>query len=368
MAGHDVNHSRWSPGLTILLVVVAVAWLASQVVAALRVFGDVVLLFALGALIAFILDPAVGLMEKAQVRRGLAVFSIYAAMLVGVGLAVGLLGPALVYQVTRLSEDLPTLAAALPTQAQIADALGRLGLPVHELAAAYEPGDWLRQIERGVALTIQGTLNVATGMVTLAIDLILLAVISFYMLLDGRRLVAGGLSMVPVPYRDEASYFVASVADNFGGFLRGQIIQAVLFGLVVAAAMMVLGLDYVLLATVLSGVLMLVPVLGPVLSLVPPLAVAVPQWPGTFLALLIVLVAIQAIIINVLMPRILSRQMGLHPLLVLLGILIGFRIGGVWGAFFGIPVMGVIASMAGLLLRRWQVEHARCNESPDNYE
>jgi predicted PurR-regulated permease PerM len=66
----------------------------------------------------------------------------------------------------------------------------------------------------------------------------------------------------------------------------------------------------------------------------------------------IILLVYQLIVVNVLMPKFLSDALGLHPLIIIASLLIGIKIGGFWGAVFGVPVAGVIATMALFLYRR----------------
>jgi predicted PurR-regulated permease PerM len=69
---------------------------------------------------------------------------------------------------------------------------------------------------------------------------------------------------------------------------------------------------------------------------------------------LITLFLFQFVITNVVMPRVLSSAVGMHPLLVLGALLIGVKIAGFWGAFFGIPVVGVLWAMFTYFFERWR--------------
>jgi predicted PurR-regulated permease PerM len=90
---------------------------------------------------------------------------------------------------------------------------------------------------------------------------------------------------------------------------------------------------------------LLIPFLGPVLAVVLPVTIALLTHPEVTIYLFIALLALQQIIFNVLAPRILSRQVGLHPLLVFFAVLTGARVAGVWGAIFGVPIVAVLTTM-----------------------
>ncbi len=98
---------------------------------------------------------------------------------------------------------------------------------------------------------------------------------------------------------------------------------------------------------------MLVPVIGAVLALLAPVLATLVWHPQATLAVVVVLVLLQQLVLNVVGPRIMSRQLGLPPLLVLFGVLAGAQVGGLWGAVFGIPVLATLLTCADHFRRRW---------------
>jgi len=127
--------------------------------------------------------------------------------------------------------------------------------------------------------------------------------------------------------------------------MRGQLFQAFLGGLGTGIVMSALGVDYALLASVIAGLVLLIPFLGPVLAVVVPVMIALVTRPDVAFLLLLTLIALQQVIFNVLGPRILSNQIGLHPLLVFFAVLTGARVAGIWGAIFGVPIVAVAITM-----------------------
>ena len=87
---------------------------------------------------------------------------------------------------------------------------------------------------------------------------------------------------------------------------------------------------------------MLIPFFGPPLALIPPIAAAWIYEPSWFLPITIILVGVQTVVVNWLQPRLMQDALGMHPILVLVGLLVGAQVAGVWGALFGIPVIAVL--------------------------
>ena len=97
---------------------------------------------------------------------------------------------------------------------------------------------------------------------------------------------------------------------------------------------------------------MLVPIIGGVLGVIPPLLIVLVEKPDRFLLMLIILVIVQQVLFNMIMPRLMGRIVGLHPLLVFAAILVGATVAGGWGILFGIPIAGVVASVLQFIYSR----------------
>jgi len=144
--------------------------------------------------------------------------------------------------------------------------------------------------------------------------------------------------------------------------LRGQMIQALLGALGTGLIMSLLSVDYALLASVVAGVVLLIPFIGPVLAGVVPVLIALLTHPEVAPLLFIALVALQQVIFNVIAPRVLSHQVGLHPLLVFFAVLTGARVAGVWGAIFGVPIVAVVLTMISFYRANQEERVARLQE------
>ncbi len=352
-----MNREWWSARVSGLIGLVAVVWLVEQVVPVLQMFSDILLLFFLAWLIAFTLDPLVLGLERMHVPRTAGASVIYLVLILSLGLLAIVVSPLVLDQLGRLREGLPQFVVAnLPTEGELTQFLNYLGVPAQELSAIYNPETVAQQLQASAGSLLQQAVTMATSAITVVANVLLLLIISFYFLVDGRRMVWNLFRALPSTQRPQIMLFFAQTAASFGGFLRGQVIQAALFGLLVAFVMAILGLDFVAVAAVASAILMLIPVIGTVLAIIPPLAVALTSATSTVVSVLVTLVPVQFVLINVLMPRILSDQIGMHPLLVFLAILMGLRLGGPLGAFFGIPIMGVLYGIATIAYRRWKGE------------
>jgi predicted PurR-regulated permease PerM len=113
---------------------------------------------------------------------------------------------------------------------------------------------------------------------------------------------------------------------------------------------------------VVAAVVLLIPFVGPVAAVALPVSIALLTHPEVTIFLFLALLALQQAIFNVIAPRILSRQVGLHPLLVFFAVLTGARVAGVWGAIFGVPVVAVFTTMISFYRANQEERVARLHE------
>lgn len=341
-----LTRDPWVRALVIVLLAIACLYLGGQVWQIAAQFSDVILLFFLAWVIAFILEPAVdALQRQANLPRPFAVSVAYLGMLVIGAAAMISIVPALSRQTIQLTTEWPTYLGLINEGFQeLQQALDERGLG-QNVSALLQVEDVVRRAEAIGPPVLSNAVTLATQLASFVIQLVLVLILSFYVMLDGPRIKRSTLSLVPGAFRDDVEYFVASVNRAFAGFLRGQLIQALIFAIGTAGIMWGAGLDLIVLTAVVSTALMLLPFVGPPLTLILPLSIAAVERPGTFWLVLILVIVLQQIVVNVVGPRVMSSAVGVHPLLVFLGILAGAKVAGVWGALFGVPVMAVIAAM-----------------------
>jgi predicted PurR-regulated permease PerM len=352
-----MQRSPWFRVLIILGVLALGMYVVGQLWELAVHFGDIIGLFFLAWLLAFILLPVVRFLEaRFPIGRSGAAAVVYVVLLVCLATLVVLIVPLFVDQVAQLAGQLPTLAASLPGRvSQVQHFLDERNLPID--AAALTGPSLSQQAGQLGSRLVENSVEIASGIANGVFRLTLVIILSFYIVLDGDRFLAQVLASVPERFAADARLFTVGIDRSFGGFLRGTAIQAGILGLGTAVIMSVAGLRYVLLSSIFAAVVMIVPFIGPFLALIVPVLIAVFSNLPTSQLLLIVLalVALQFLVMNVIAPAVMSESVGLHPLLVFLGLLVGIKQAGLAGAIFGVPLAAVVYDSVVILLRRWSV-------------
>lgn len=379
-----MNFDDPAPSLRIALLILAavgVVWLFGQLLELIVFFWDTILTFFLAWLLTFTLRPLVDALAQDGAEayrsagpswlerlgrwrgsRGLVTAVVYTAVLLVLLTAGILVIPVAVSQFGQLAGRLPAyggdvIAFFQRLQAENPVWLERVNQQASQfgvnLEDAYQSIDLVGGAQSIAARLAQNTLGIATGFATILADMFLVLIISFYMTLDTPRLSRGFIGMIPERWQDEVEVLFDSVDRTFGGFIRSQLLMAVISTLGTLVVMQLAGLGFVIVVSLFAGLIMLIPYIGAPIALFLPTLIALFQS-GLVTAVLVflVLLALQQLVLHVLMPRIMSQTMGMHPLMVFAALFIGVRVAGFWGALFGIPVVGVLAAMLNYIYIR----------------
>jgi predicted PurR-regulated permease PerM len=152
----------------------------------------------------------------------------------------------------------------------------------------------------------------------------------------------------------------ANVGAVWNSFFRGLLLLSLTVGVMTGALTWLVGVKNALLLGILAGVLEVVPTIGPIVACIPAVAVAyfqgsthLPIGNGWFALLVLgVYVLIQQVENSFLAPRIIGGSVRIHPLVVLMGAIGGYAVGGIVGAFLAAPVIGTLRVLGQYLYRK----------------
>ena len=306
-------------------------------------FGDVLLLFFLAWLLSFALLPLIRGVASVIPRmpQAGAVIIVYLAI-VALLLAVAVQASAsLATSIGQFIQDAPRFEEQLQNLlTQVEAQLTSLGFQVDLASQA----PIIVENLQSSALQLVGPLqSLAFASIGVFGNVLLLVILSIYIAIDRAAIVAFLYRLVPPGFVTEARLLQTSVSKSFGGFLRGQLVMGVVFGVFTAIVNIVFGLEYAALTTVAAGLLHAIPFFGPFVSWLPPVAVALLFDPSAVLPVLIVMGIAWFVTMNIISPRMMSGAVGIHPIVVLASVVIGGKIAGIAGAIFGIPIAAVLS-------------------------
>jgi predicted PurR-regulated permease PerM len=369
-----------------MLAVAVAVYLLEKLFILTALFATPLLLFGLAWLVALMLKPLVdritqwnlpvpfvshrgassGVVAPTwRLPRSAAVSMVYAGMIALVAFLVLALVPIIQPQLVGVEETLPGAVGEISNWiVSIENEIARLGFR-GDIERIAQPEALAQQAATLGSTLVQQSLDIASRVFAILIDVVLVLILSFYMTLDGPRISGGILRTLPPSWRADTARFFGIVNHTFGGFLRAQVLQGSIYGLATAVVMTAFGLNFVALASVITAIIVLVPIIGGILGVIPPLLVVLIERPDRTLWMLLVLALIQQVLFNMIMPRLIGRSVGLHPLLVFAAILVGAAVAGGWGILFGIPIAGVVASVLQFIYGRATGEEPTIVTPPD---
>ena len=310
-------------------------------------FSSLLLTVFLTWLLAFLIGPLVDALDhRLPLGRGLAVAVAYGAVIGSIVLFVAAIAQVGAREASDLVGRIDEITASIARL--VGDIQRAIGLDrsTVDLAAVVE--DLQR---RTLPAVIQGladqTQLIAGAVLTVFGTLFIIVVLSLYAVADPDAITGMIRRIVPNRHADNLEFVERSVGRAFRGFLRTQVVLVLIQIGITLALGLAFGLPYLFLLTVSTGVLMFIPFFGPPLALIPVIFVAVAFRPEVSLLVIVILVVGQTILVNAIQPRLLREGVGLHPILVIVALLVGSQVAGLWGAIFGIPLVAV----ANLLLR-----------------
>lgn len=320
-------------------------------------FQSILTPFILGAIIAYILNPAVKALEKIHLNR------IAASVLLTLAFVLSLAG-AFVMLIPLVIDDLITFANKVPAY-------------VKEILNAAEPvrrilqdnmqdsnGDFLKQaLQNTSGNIIQFTQTVLKEFVSggfILVNFISLIVITpfvtFFMMMEWPEILKWFKSVIPRNQYETVSGLVQSIDTKISGFIRGQLIIALILAIVYTVALKLAGLEFALLLGLGAGILSIIPLIG---SLSGMLAGAIVAWFQTYDILFTLLIAGifaigQFVEGNVLTPKIIGDKVGLHPLWILFSLMAGGAVFGITGMLLSVPVAAIISVLTGFALSQYK--------------
>jgi predicted PurR-regulated permease PerM len=325
-------------------------------------------------IVVYLLNPAVGALERRGIRRLWGTLLLYVVLLSAVGLLLTFLIPVVSHQVAQFSKGIPDLLTRF--QRGLDAFAKRLGIRIDtgNLVQLFQPGTG------EASIFLSRITSFTSGVVRAAFVLLLGPLLAFYLLVDLPKIRRGARSLMPARRRVELMDLGGRVGMTFGGFFRGQLLLALLVGLFSMFMFWAVGLPYFVVIGLLTALFALVPLIGTVIAAIPVLFVALTTtghtggllhmrggWPLALVSV-IVLVLAQQLDTRLLGPRLLDPSLRLHPISVLLSLLVGGTLLGLWGMLLAVPVVmvgKVIALYVWDTRSQWPPAEAPPEASPE---
>lgn len=348
----QVEAAKWSRRRDIPLailawsgVVILIIWMAGHI-------ATTILLLIIAALLAYALAPAVGILARVM-PRFLAILIVYLIFLGGLGGLVYLIIRTAVDQISSLSHYVNFLLTVGKGNhvSPLEQFLNSLGISSSQITS------FRNQIINSASGLAGDALPILSGVLSGVVDIILVAILSIYLLIDGGRATNWLRRNMPQRARGRVTFSLNTLQRVVGGYIRGQLILCSLIGVLVGIGMAVAGVPYALLLGVLAFVLEFIPILGVLVS--GAICVLLALTKGWLIAVIVLayFVVVHVIEGDVVGPRVVGGAVGLHPIVSIAAVIGGAELFGIWGALLASPVAGIIQAFLIAIWTEWRELH-----------
>ena len=306
-------------------------------------------LVLIAIIIAQALAPVASFLER-WLPRTLAVVLIYLALFGGIVGLGWLMVPTINQQAQTLVRNTPDMLTQLR---EFMDEFDQE--TTDRLVAAAET-----LAERFGAILIELPLTLVSG----TIDFILVIFMSAYWLIATPSLHRFALSLFPEERRDRADSVLGAMGQTMGGYVRGEVIDAIIVGALAYIGMTVIGLEYTLILAIIVALGELLPVIGPIITSIPPILIALSDSLEQGLIVAAFFLVLQQLESNLILPLVMRNQADVPPLLSLVALSAGAALGGLLGAIIAIPLAGALRIMVVRVLAPAERDWTGVDDAP----
>ncbi len=350
--------AAWSIIGLLLLTAIAI-WLLLKVSV---IFPPLVL----ALLIIYLLNPLVNRLQQRGVPRAMGALIAYVVAAALFIVTASLVAPYLARQITNFSDQWPALKLDLVNSIEgLADGVeDRLGVHVDasqvtcllggdDIAGPDAPTDAecdtvTRGFREQLAERAGRITEIGSSVLEVLLIFVLGPLLALYLLIDLPHLQRDLLNLVPANHRQEFADLGSKIGRAVGGFFRGQLLVALIVGVMSSIGFAIVGLDFWLVIGAIAGFTNLIPLVGPFIGgglgfLVGTITEGIDI--GLYAALVALIV--QQIDNHIISPNVMKRTVQLHPVTVMLSLLAGGTLAGFWGILLAVPGIAVVKLLLG---------------------
>ena len=295
--------------------------------------------FGIGLLLAYMLNPIICFFERKGIKRLWAIVIVYFILFVVVIIGGSKLLTILIRDLEYFSAELPQIIAhiddllgIIQAQYQNSSLPYSVRLAIDEALLVLE-----RDMQRFIGQIVTSIIQVFRNSIGVAISPIL----AFYLLHDWYAIKEQLLQLFPGKWRAECTLFFRDVDKVLAGIIRGQLTVACIVGIFVTIGLKMLQVKFALIIGILAAVFDIIPYFGAIIGAAPAVMLATLESSWLTVKVILLFVIIQQIEGNIIQPKIIGENTGLHPLTVIFFVFVGGELSGLIGMLLGVPLIAI---------------------------
>lgn len=307
---------------------------------------DVIALLFIALIITSAIDPIVDWMHRKKIPRSAGVLLVYLVIFTVLGFSISFLIPPIISQFKDFASNFPEYSQRFQGtfkgvnnffQAQ------NIRLDFHNFI-----NNFANSLSAVPEKLFTGTIGVFSGL----ISVLVVFSMAFYMTVKENGVKNFIVSITPERHKEYALSLTDRIKSKMGKWMQGQLLLMLFIFILDYVGLLALGVPYALSLAIFAGIMEIIPYIGPIVSAIPGVLLGFLISPFLGLATLALYIIVQQIENHVIIPQVMKKAVGLNPIIVIVALLIGAKLGGALGAILSVPVATAIAVFVGDFFRK----------------
>lgn len=309
--------------------------------------GKILTPFFLAVPLTYIVKPLVDKLERKKIPRSAAIIAIYLFFILAL-VAAG------IFFIPELANNTKDLMSTLP------EIMTRYQKMADNFIAALKSSKWSSEIkivifnemqngiesaQKYAADALKMLLYTVINSIKMIIDLTIAMVITYYFVKDPDHFKELFLILAPRRFRNIFISVGKEVNLILSGFIQGQLLAALIVGILECIGLMIVGVKYPLVLGMIGGLANIIPYFGPYIGAIPAAAVALTDSPLRLLWTVLVFAIVQQLDNSYISPKIIESKLGMHPVATMFAVLVGGEFFGIIGMLLAVPLFAIIKSV-----------------------
>ncbi len=303
------------------------------------IWGVILTPLLFSVLLTYLLTPVINYLERQGLARPVAIIIIYIFFLALAVLFCLNLVPTLIGELQELIGVLPEYTEIfLEAFERMESEYERFDLP-QGIRQAVDEG--IEEIQKDLVLFLERLSQFFISLFSQFLALFLVPIVTFYFLKDAETFKSNILRLVPAHYRSTVRETLGDINKTVGLYLRGMVLVSGIVGALVYLGLIILGVEYALFLGLINALTNFIPYFGPFLGSIPAIIIALLHSSSLAWKVALLIILVQQVESQLLAPQVFGKNLGFHPLTVILAILVGGKFFGFLGLILSVPMLAI---------------------------
>ncbi|KGF29480.1 permease [Peptoniphilus lacrimalis DNF00528] len=358
-----------------IFIAIVILYLVTIIFEKYTILGYTLWSLIIGIIFAYVIDPIVNFLERKGIKRPFGVIIVYITTLIVFAILLVTVIPKTITEITNLLASLPPMIDSmsrgltkffyklaedyninLPPSflnmlsgttdgvSKSAKLVTNTQDPLTNMFNSFSNAitNILGNVQKSALDSLRSVVVKLYGLVTSTLKIVLVLIFSFYFSIGKEKYLKSFKKSIPNKYRDDVNYLAVRINTSLQQFIRGRLLLALFVGFLTMIYLLILRVDFAIVIGMITCIADIIPYIGPFLGFVPAVLFAFMDAPLKALWVSILFIIIQWAENNILAPKLIGDSTGLNPLAVLISIIIGGGIFGIWGMVVSVPLVSII--------------------------